>query len=200
MDVDQDDVVVYEPVIQYLNDHKLSIVNLVNVMLTEKKYKTHSLTNNLLANGEKVICGLLGHARLPECARDAVCAAVERIYAGEIETLVDEESGFHFGAQHVVPTDVEDFGLADISKDYMKLAPRTCSLLDALLKARKRRASSLLVPSGINIAEQWQLPDGDRDEERLEGGRQRSGSHLPEENRSEALLRIVRALTYPYMC
>ena len=53
----------YEPVIQYLNDCELSVADLINVLLTDKKYKKHSLMNNLLVNGsEMIIMSLLGHA------------------------------------------------------------------------------------------------------------------------------------------
>ncbi|KAF8621783.1 hypothetical protein AX15_007519 [Amanita polypyramis BW_CC] len=103
----------YEPVIQYLNDCELSVADLINVLLTDKKYKKHSLTNNLLVNGsEMIITSLLGHASLPEQAWNAACVAVERIYAHEIEELVDEDHGFHFGAGHAAPGDLEDFGIA----------------------------------------------------------------------------------------
>ncbi|KAF8330285.1 hypothetical protein F5887DRAFT_923209 [Amanita rubescens] len=166
----------YEPVIQYMNDCELSIPGLINVLLTDKKYKNHSLTNNLLVNGsEMIISSLLGHASLPEQAWNAVCVAVERVYAREIEELVDEDHGFHFGAGHAAPGDLEDFGLGAMSNTYLKLAPRLWSLLDALLKARKRRTSSLVLPQTLNsgLAE----GQGDRDEARLEGSRQRSMSH-----------------------
>ena len=74
-----DATVYYEPVIQYLNDKGLSIVDLINVLLVEKKYRTHPLTNNLLMNGGTVIQTLLGHNCLPKHARNAVCATIERI-------------------------------------------------------------------------------------------------------------------------
>ena len=167
-----DATVYYEPVIQYLNDKGLSIVDLINVLLVEKKYRTHPLTNNLLVNRGTVIQTLLGHNRLPEHALNAVCATIERIYAQEIEELIDGDNGFHFGAWQMIPSDIEDFGLVEMSKDYMKLVPRLWSLLDALLRAQKWRTSLLLAPVSVMEGVEENLPAGDRDEERLEGSRQ----------------------------
>ncbi|KAM6489323.1 hypothetical protein JOM56_015227 [Amanita muscaria] len=162
----------YEPVIKVIIENSLSIVEFITALLTEKRFKSHALTKELLQNSETVLVHLLGHEHLPETAQNQACALVERIYAHEIRELVLHSSGWHFSAQQATPQDLEDFCLDKMSVEYLKTAPRIWSLLDALLSVRTRRRSSLLLEpnrmtTGENLGGHW---TGDnRDEQRLEG-------------------------------
>jgi hypothetical protein len=92
-----------------------------------------------------------------------------------------------------------------MAKEYEKTAPRVLSLLDALLKARKWKTSSLL-QAAPDADEPIEVPEVvDCDEERLEGtGRQRSISDSSQEQSEDlekhnaALLNIVWMLASCY--
>ncbi|KAF8646497.1 hypothetical protein AX14_009059 [Amanita brunnescens Koide BX004] len=135
------------------------------------------------------------------------CALVEPMYAREIRALADK-SDWHFGAQQAVPEDIEDFGLNRMAEDFSKTAPRVWALLDALLKAQKRKMSLLLqsAPVAVDTGDANELFD--LDEARLEGySRQRSLSHLPQaqeangdsEKHSGALLQIKKTVLVSMM-
>ncbi|KAM6501252.1 hypothetical protein JOM56_004266 [Amanita muscaria] len=73
-------------VIQVLNDKNITIVELVTALLTEKQYKKHSLTKDLVDNAELILAHILGHSHLPDSARNMACALVESI-ASQVDCL-----------------------------------------------------------------------------------------------------------------
>lgn len=176
----------YSQVIQVLFENQVSIPGFITALLTEKRFKKHLLTRDLLENAKAVIEHLLCHKCLPEDARDAACAFVEPIYAREIQALADK-GDWHFGAHRAVPADIEDFGLDDMANDYTKAAPRVWSLLDALLKARKRKMSLLLqpVPSAVPGNLDELSGPANRDEERLEGSNHQRNLAYPSQEQNE---------------
>ena len=189
----------YEPVINVLIENNLSIVRLITVVLTEKSFKNHPLAKDLLENSETILIHLLGHSRLPESTQNRACALVERIYARELRVLVLQSNGWHFSALRAAPRDIEDFGLDEMSLEYMKTAPRIWSLLDALLSARAQRKTSLILESNRFTDEESHTREcsiaEDRDEQRLEGGSHTSheGERARDSNRKNALSQIVSA-------
>ena len=186
----------FSPVIEVLTESSTSVVEFIVALLTEKRFKKHALTKELLENAKDVIAHILGHRHLQEDAQDMACALVEPMYAHEIRELADS-GNWHFGAHQATQDDLDDFRLEAMSMDYEKKVPRLWSLLDALLKARKRKMSLLLqsAPSTVNAGNQAERID--RDEVRLEGnGQQTMSSASMEqdhdtENRREVLSRIV---------
>jgi hypothetical protein len=189
----------FNPVISALLGSGISIVELFMALLSKKWFKKHLLTKNLLENAKIIIELLLGHTCLPDDTCDMACALVEPMYAREIRALADK-SDWHFGAQQAVPEDIEDFGLNRMAEDFSKTAPRVWALLDALLKAQKRKMSLLLqsAPVAVDTGDANELFD--LDEARLEGySQQQSLLHLPQaqeangdsEKHSGALLQIV---------
>ena len=140
----------FSPVISVLLGSGISIVELFTALLSEKRFKKHLLTKNLLENAKIIIELLLGHACLPDDARDMACALAEPMYAREIQALADN-SDWHFGAQQAAPEDIEDFGLNRMAEGFSKTAPRVWALLDALLKARKCKKSLLLQSAPVAV-------------------------------------------------
>ncbi|KIL59611.1 hypothetical protein M378DRAFT_14729 [Amanita muscaria Koide BX008] len=176
----------YGPVIQVLNENNLSLVDFITALLSEKRFKAHALTKDLLQNSETILVHILSHTRVPESAQNRACMLVERIYAHEIRNL-----------------DIEDFCLDEMSLEYIKTAPRIWSLLDALLGVRARRKSSLLLDlatgEGQNISERLATTEA-RDEQRLEGGSTSLActspdtEHVQEESRKNALSQIKKTV------
>ncbi|KAM6494577.1 hypothetical protein JOM56_009200 [Amanita muscaria] len=193
----------YGPVIQVLNENNLSLVDFITALLSEKRFKAHALTKDLLQNSETILAHILSHTRVPESAQNRACMLVERIYAHEIRKLVLQSSSWHFSARQAAPQDIEDFCLDEMSLEYIKTAPRIWSLLDALLGVRARRKSSLLLDlatgEGQNISECLATTEA-RDEQRLEGGSTSLActspdtEHVQEESRKNALSQIKKTV------
>ncbi len=145
MDVDDDTPAPKDisAIVRVLGEQNITVTELVTLLLTEKQYKKNSLTRDLIKNAEFMLPHILGHSHLPDSARNVACALVEPMYAREVRDLAGC-GDWHFGAQKVAPEDLEDFKLKEIAEAYAKRAPRLWSLLDSLLKARKRGTSLLL--------------------------------------------------------
>ncbi|KAF8340081.1 hypothetical protein F5887DRAFT_1077197 [Amanita rubescens] len=197
----------FSPVISVLLGSGISIVELITALLNEKQFKKHLLTKDLLENAKIIIQLLLSHTCLPDDACDMACVLAEPMYAHEIRALADK-SDWHFGAQQAVPDDIEDFGLNRMAEDFSKTAPRVWALLDALLKARKRKTSLLLqsAPVAVDTGDTDELFD--LDEARLEGSSQQGSisrsPHAQEANggsekRSGALLQIKKTVLVSMM-
>lgn len=151
----------YNHILGVLQEGNVSILELVNVLLIEKRFKNHPVLIDLLGNAGPLVTSILGHRRLSDDARDQICAVIERIYAREIEDLVQANAGWHFSAQQAALGDIEDFAWESMAHGLTSLAPRLWSLLDALLLARKRKPSLILDRDAM-------LVDGPEDDELLE--------------------------------
>jgi hypothetical protein len=86
----------YNRILGVLQEENVSIPELVNVLLTEKRFKNHAVLVDLLRNAGTIVTSILGHRQLLDDARDQICAAIERIYAREIQDLVQASAGWHF--------------------------------------------------------------------------------------------------------
>jgi hypothetical protein len=84
-------------VLSVLLEKRLSITELITALLTNKQFKKHLLTKDLLKNAKTTIKHILDHTGLPEDARDMACVLAEPIYAREIQTLADNPI-WHFSA------------------------------------------------------------------------------------------------------
>ena len=71
----------YTLVIQTFTERNLSVLALITTLLTDKWYKNHALTKDLVENAGMVLVHILGHPRLPDNACNKACALVESIYA-----------------------------------------------------------------------------------------------------------------------
>ncbi|KAF8332942.1 hypothetical protein F5887DRAFT_1080554 [Amanita rubescens] len=133
-------------VIRVLGDQNITVTELINMLFTEKQFKKHPLTKDLVENAEIIFPHILGHSRLPESAGNMICVLVEPMYAREVQDLADC-GDLCFNAQKMNPDDIEDFKVEELSDLYAKRVPRLWSLLGSVLKARKR-GISLLLQSG----------------------------------------------------
>ncbi|KAK2464057.1 hypothetical protein APHAL10511_003927 [Amanita phalloides] len=175
-------------VIQILGEQNITVTELVNTLFTEKRFKKHPLTKDLIENAEIIFPHILGHSHLPESAGNMIFALVEPMYAREVQDLADCGE-LRFSAQKMNPEDIEDFKLEELSDIYAKQAPRLWSLLGSVLKARKR-GTSLLLQSGPIAVEH-----PDNDEARLEGvGRPRGILNSSQEEKSASLLQIRKSV------
>jgi hypothetical protein len=199
MDIDSNELASkdFTAVIRVLDEQNITVTELVNTLFTEKRYKRHPLTKDLLENAELILPHILGHSRLPESAGNVICALIEPMYAREVRALADC-ADLRFSAQKMNAEDIEDFKLEELSDLYAKRAPRLWSLLGSVLKARKRGASLLLQSGPMTASSSSNLVEHpDNDEARLEGaGQQRSISNSSQEDKSALLLQIVCALDF----
>ena len=189
----------YNRILGVLQEGNVSILELVNVLLTEKRFKNHAVLVDLLGNAGPLVTSILGHRRLSDDARDQICAVIERIYAREVQDLVQANAGWHFSARQAAPEDIEDFAWESMAQGFTSLAPRLWSLLDALLLARKRKPSLILDRDAMLIdgpEDDELLPENELDQEEaiLEGNG--SSPLQSSASRKEKLLNIVSSFSW----
>ncbi|KAM6491737.1 hypothetical protein JOM56_012777 [Amanita muscaria] len=193
----------YNRILGVLQEENVSILELVNVLLTEKRFKNHAVLIDLLRNAGTVVTSILGHRQLSDEVRDQICAVIERIYAQEIEDLVQVSAGWHFSAQQAALRDIEDFAWESIAHGFTSLAPRLWSLLDALLLAQKRKSSLILDRNAMVVDgpdDDELLENGlDQDEAILEGNGSSPLQSTSSASRKEKLLNIRKAVIISIM-
>ena len=77
----------YNHILGVLQEGNVSILELVNVLLTDKRFKNHAVLIDLLRNAGSLVTSILGHRQLSDDARDQACAVIEHIYAWKLRVL-----------------------------------------------------------------------------------------------------------------
>lgn len=179
-----------------------TILDFLLALLMQKYFKKSAYTLEFLRRSGDVLKALLEHAGIPKEAKIAASKALHPIYAHKIQCLVKPSSGWNFSAYTVMPDDVDDFDINNLTQDTAKNAPLVSALLDALLSAKKRPWASQVSQTdgdGDVIMDAVGGLDGDSSADEDEASLTGSTGLVPQTRmdggkQNEVLLAIVRLM------
>lgn len=112
-------------------------VDFIIVLLEDNTYQSHPVARSTLEDIPYLIDALFEQVNTKEVAIDRAVQAVTATYTEELTRLTRPEAGFHFGANRITESRLEDANLMDMAVKMGSMAPNLSLLLEHLLSADK---------------------------------------------------------------